>query len=209
MKIVLVGATGHAGKRILDELVQRKHAVTVVVRNPASAEIREGVTIVQGDVNDVESIAAAGQGQDALVSAYGPGPEHPELLIAATKSLLQAAKSSGVSRFVFVGGAGSLEVAPGVTLIASGHLPAEWMGIAVAHADALELAKSSDVNWTCLSPSAFFAAGKRTGKFRLGTDTLLADENQQSRISFEDFAVALVDELEFPRYQRQRFTVGY
>ena len=209
MRVVLCGATGQAGSRILNELLERGHEVTAVVRDPAKVAAREGLTVVKGDVSDVDGIVAASAGVDALVSAYGPGPEHPERLVGATEKLLEAAIASGVQRFVFVGGAGALEVAPGVTLIASGHLPAEWMGIAVAHADALELARKSDVNWTSLAPAAFFEAGERTGKFRLGKDSLISDEQGKSRISFEDYAIALVDELENPRHERQRFTVGY
>ena len=209
MKVALCGGTGQSGSRILKELLDRGHSVISVVRDPTKAAVQERLTTVQGNVNDEASIVAASVGADALVSAYGPGPEHPELLVPATKHLLAAAKASGVPRFVYVGGAGALEVAPGVTLIASGHLPAEWLPIAQAHADALELARKSDVNWTSLAPSAYFEAGKRTGKFRLAKDSLIPDENQQSRISFEDLAVALVDELETPRHERQRFTVGY
>jgi len=209
MKIVVCGATGQVGSRILNELLERGHEVTAVVRDPGKLVPRPGLTVIEGDVSNVESIVAALPGADALVSAYGPGPENPELLLGATEKLLEAAKASGVPRFLWVGGAGALEVAPGVTLIASGHLPAEWMGIAVAHSDALELARKSDVNWTCLAPSAFFEAGERTGKFRLAKDSLISDEQHNSRISFEDYAVALVDELENPRHEGQRFTVGY
>jgi len=209
MKIVLCGATGQAGSRILNELLERGHEVTAVVRDPAKITPRDGLTVIEGEISNVDSIAAVSRGADALVSAYGPGPQHPELLPGATEKLLEATKASGVPRFLWVGGAGALEVAPGVTLIASGHLPAEWMGIAVAHADALELARKSDVNWTCLAPSAYFEAGERTGKFRLAKDSLISDENHNSRISFEDYAVALVDELENPRHEGQRFTVGY
>jgi putative NADH-flavin reductase len=209
MKVALCGGTGQAGSRILTELLDRGHSVTAVLRDPAKLVSPELLTVVEGDVNDEASIVAACEGADALVSAYGPGPEHPEMLVTAMKHLLAAAKASGVKRFVYVGGAGALEVAPGVTLIASGHLPAEWLAIAQAHADALELARKSDVNWTSVAPSAYFEAGERTGKFRLARDALITDEKQQSRISFEDLAVALVNELESPQYERQRFTVGY
>jgi hypothetical protein len=209
MRIVLCGATGQAGSRILNELLTRGHEVTAVVRDPATLAAREHLKVVQGDVLDVAGIASACKGTDALVSAYGPGPEHPERLAPATGKLLEAVKAGRVPRFVFVGGAGALEVAPGVRLIDSGHLPAEWMPIALAHAEALELARKSGVNWTSLAPSAYFEPGERTGKFRLGKDSLILDENQQSRISFEDFAIALVDELEHPQHQRERFTVGY
>lgn len=209
MKITLLGATGQAGSRILSELLARGHAVTVVVRDPAKVATKDRLTVVGGDVSHVETVAAACAGADALVSAYGPGPEHPELLVGVTEKLLEAAKASGVPRFIWVGGAGALEVAPGVTLIASGHLPAEWMPIAVAHADALELARRSDVNWTCLAPAAYFEPGERTEKFRLGKDSLLMDDKGNSRISMEDYAIALVDELENPKHEGQRFTVGY
>jgi putative NADH-flavin reductase len=209
MKVALIGGTGQSGRRILTELLDRGHSVTAMVRDPAKLQAHAGFTAVQGDVNDEESIVAASRGADALVSAYGPGPEHAELLVPATEHLLAAAKASGVPRFIYVGGAGALEVAPGVTLIGSGHVPAEWLPIAQAHADALEVVRKSDVNWTSVAPSAYFEAGERTGKFRLAKDSLIMDENQQSRISFEDLAIALVDELESPKHERQRFTVGY
>src|SRR5450631_4348091 len=178
MKVALCGGTGQAGSRILKELLDRGHTVTAIVRDPAKVTTQQRLTVVKGDVTDESSIADASRGADALVSAYGPGPEHPELLVPATRHLLAAAKTSGVSRFLFVGGAGALEVAPGVTLIASGHLPAEWLPIAQAHADALALAYSSDVNWTSLAPSAFFEAGQRTGKFWLAIDSLIVDDKQ-------------------------------
>jgi putative NADH-flavin reductase len=209
MKVTLYGSTGKTGTRILDELLRRGHHVTAVIREPGKLEAREGLTVMPGDVNDVAGIVAATKGADALVSAYGPGPESPEKLLPATEHMLAAAKQSGVPRFLFVGGAGSLEVAPGVTLIDSGHLPEEWKGIAIAHRDALDMAKSSNINWTCFSPAAFFAPGERTGKFRIGTDRLLADDSGNSRISMEDFAIALVDELESPRFEGKRFTIGY
>jgi putative NADH-flavin reductase len=209
MRITLCGATGQAGSRILTELLARGHQVTALVRETGKLTPHAHLTEVQGSVADEAILVAACKGADALVSAYGPGPEHPELLIPATEQLLAAAKASGVPRFIFVGGAGALEVAPGVTLIASGHLPAEWLGIAQAHADALDLARNSGLNWTSLAPSAYFVPGERTGKFRLAKDSLIFDEQQNSRISFEDFAIALVDELENPQHERQRFTVGY
>lgn len=210
MKVTLIGATGQAGSRILDELLSRGHHVTALLRDPSALAPRDNLKIEAGDINDSGSIAAACVNVDALVSAFGPGPDSPELLVPATRHLLQAAKESHVARLIYLGGAASLEVAPGITLLASGHLPPEWVGIAQAHADALELARKSDVNWTCISPSAFFEPGERTGTFRYATDTLIVDEKQQrSHISFEDLAVALVKELENPKYERQRFTVGY
>ena len=209
MKVTLYGATGQAGRRILDELLRRGHSVTALVREPGKLAGRDRLTVVVGDVNDVAGIVAASKGAGALVSAYGPGPEKPEKLLRATEHLIEGAKKSGVPRFLFVGGAGTLEVAPGVTLIDSGHLPEEWKAIAIAHRDALDLARASDINWTCFSPAGYFEPGDRTGTFRIGADRLLADDQGNSRISMEDFAIALVDELENPRHERRRFTIAY
>lgn len=209
MRVTLYGATGQAGSRLLDELLRRGHTVTAVVRDAGKLAARERLAVLSGDVNDVAGIVAASNGADALVSAYGPGPENPEKLLPATENLIEGAKLSGVPRFLFVGGAGSLEVAPGVTLIDSGHLPEEWKGIAIAHRDAMEMVRASTINWTCFSPAGFFAPGERTGKFRLGTDRFLTDDKGNSRISMEDFAIALVDELENPRQERRRFTIAY
>jgi hypothetical protein len=112
-------------------------------------------------------------------------------------------------RLIVVGGAGSLEVAPGVSLLASGHLPAEWIPIATSAAKSLKLLQTSDINWTYLSPAAFFEPGTRTGKFRLGVNNLVSDAKGESRISMEDYAIALVDELEKPAHERARFSIGY
>jgi putative NADH-flavin reductase len=110
---------------------------------------------------------------------------------------------------IVVGGAASLEVASGVTLLASRHLPAPWASIATSHEKALKMFHASDINWTYFSPAAFFEPGQRTGKFRLGTNELIADSKGDSRISLEDYAIALVNELERPSYGRSRFTIGY
>lgn len=209
MKVTLYGATGQIGRRILEELLQRGHSVTAVVRDPAKLDARGRLTVIPGDVDDVAGIAGASKGADALVSAYGPGAEHPENLLSVTRNLIAGAQQSGVPRFLFVGGAGSLEVAPGVTLIDSGHLPEEWKGIAIAHRDALEIARASAINWTCLSPAGFIQPGQRTAKFRLGADRLLTDDRGESRISMEDFAIALVNELETPQHEHRRFTIAY
>ncbi|MDE3103787.1 MAG: NAD(P)H-binding protein [Acidobacteriota bacterium] len=215
MKIVLYGATGKSGSSILAELLARGHAVTAVVRDTAKLAARPGLTVVQGDVSSAAGIAAAIAGADAVVSAYAPvlTPEGVRELIPVTQrfvdAVAQAGKTGDAPRFVFVGGAGSLFVAPGVTLIASGHLPEAWLPIAQAHADALELVKASSINWTSFSPAAFFEPGERTGKFRLGKDDLIADAQHNSRISLDDYAIALVDELERPQFERARFTIGY
>jgi len=207
MNVVLFGATGKAGSRILKELLARGHQVTAAVRKPTT--LPAGVTVKQDDLSNVDHIAKVIAGADAVVSAYGPPPDNTDLLIGATTRLVDAVRKAGVPRLIVVGGAASLEVAPGVTLLASGHVPPEWLPIATSHAKVLEMIRASDINWTYFSPAGFFEPGERTGKFRLGKDSLIMDANGQSRISMEDYAIALVDELEKPANERARFTIGY
>jgi len=209
MHIALYGATGKSGSRILTELLSRGHQVTAIVRHPDKLAVQPGLTVIQGDVASADVIAPRIKGSDAVISAYGPPPDDTDQLLPATSNLIEAVKEASVPRLLVVGGAGSLEVAPGVTVIDSGHLPAEWMPIAVSHAKALEMLKESSINWTYFSPAGFFVPGERTGKFRLGTDQLIANEKGDSRISLEDYAIALVDELESPKHERRRFTIGY
>ena len=160
------------------------------------------VTAVKGDVFDKDGLAALLKGHDVVISSVHFTASDPDILIAAVLA-------SGVKRYLVVGGAGSLEVAPGARLVDQPNFPAEYKPEASKGADFLDTLKSvEDLDWTFLSPSAMFVPGERTGKFRLGKDTLLANENGSS-ISFEDYAIALVDEIEKPAHIRQRFTVGY
>lgn len=207
MKVVLYGASGNAGSRILHELQIRGHQVIAAVRNPE--KLPAGTTSVKDDLSSVNRVAEIITGCDAVVSAYMPPSGDTDQLVAVTGRLIDAVRKAGNPRLIVVGGAASLEIAPGLTLLASGHLPAAWLPIATSHAKALELLKSSDVPWTYFSPAGFFEPGQRTGKFRLGKDQLITDPKGDSRISFEDYAVALVDELETPNNLRQRFTIGY
>jgi putative NADH-flavin reductase len=207
MKVILYGATGNAGSRILQELIARGHDVTAVARNPE--KLPPTVKSKRGDLSNVDAIASVIAGADAVVSAYAPPPEDTDQLVVVTERLIAAVKKAGNPRVIVVGGAGSLEVVPGVTLIASGHLPEAWLPIAKSHEKALKLLQASDINWTNLSPAAFFEPGERTGKFRLGTNELITNENGKSRISMEDYAIALVNELEQSAHERARFTVGY
>jgi putative NADH-flavin reductase len=209
MHIALYGATGHAGSRILTELLSRGHQVTAITRDPAKLTPQPNLTIKQGDVDSAAAIAANIKGADAVVSGYAPPQDDTDQLIPVTQNFIDAVKLAHVPRFLYVGGAASLEVAPGVTLLASGHLPAQWQPIAKSHSDALDLIKKSDINWTSFSPAAFFEPGQRTGKFRLGKDQLITDAEGNSKISMEDYAIALVDELEKPQHEHQRFTIGY
>ncbi|MGA8741302.1 MAG: NAD(P)H-binding protein [Terracidiphilus sp.] len=208
MNVVLFGATGKSGSRILTELLSRGHSVTAVARNPVG--IPPGVKAAKDDLGDVNKIAAVISGADAVVSAYAPPPDDTDQLLGVTERQIEAVrKVDKNTRLIVVGGAGSLEVAPGVTILQSGHLPAEWIPIAASHEKALRLLEKSDINWTYFSPAGFFEPGTRTGKFRLGTNQLIADAQGNSRISMEDYAIALVDELEKPAHQRARFTIGY
>jgi hypothetical protein len=209
MHIALYGATGQSGSRILTELLSRGHQVTAIARNPAKLAAQPHLTVVQGDVSSADAIADKIKGTDAVVSAYAPPADDTDQIIPVTEHFVEAVKKAGVPRLLIVGGAGSLEVAPGVTVIKSGHLPAQWLPIAISHEKILELVKKSDINWTYFSPAAFFVPGERTGKFRLGTNQLIANEQGDSRISLEDYAIALVDELESPKHERERFTIGY
>ena len=209
MNVTLFGATGNAGTRILKELLARGHQVTAIVREPAKLQAQSGLTVRKGDLSDVAQVADTVRGTEAVVSAYGPGLKSPRDLVGATERLVEGLKQAGVQRLLMVGGAGSLEVAPGIQLIDSGYLPEEWKPIAVAHRDALEILKASDLDWTSVCPAAYFEPGRRTGVFRLGKDNLVANEKGESRISMEDYAIALVDELEKHAHPRQRFSVGY
>ena len=209
MKVVLFGASGMIGSRALKELVSRGHAVTAVVRHPEKVNAARGVTVVAGDVNNAADVAASAKGADAAVCAIAPPAENPEAIVGAVRSLLKGLAEAGVKRLIVVGGAGSLEVAPGVQLVDAPDFPAMWLGIARAHRDVLPVLKESDFEWSYFSPAALIQPGERTGKFRLGGTRLVATDNGESRISAEDYAVALVDELEKPKHIRQQFTIAY
>lgn len=203
MKIAVIGGTGRAGSRIVEELSRRGHDVTVIVRHPEKLSARPGVTAVRGDVFDVDGLAKAVAGHDVAVSAVHFTASDPGRLIAA-------AKQARIRRYLVVGGAGSLEVAPGVALVSTPGFPAAYKAEAEKGGVFLDLLRrEADLDWTFLSPSALFVEGERTGKFRLGGDQLLTDAAGKSWISFEDYAVALADEIERPAHSRQRFTVGY
>jgi putative NADH-flavin reductase len=213
MRIALFGATGTIGRRILDEALRRGHEVTAIVRDPSQVtETNPKLRVVTGDILDSESVAAAVAGHDAVISAYGPGMNRsPDVLVEATRSLIDGLLTADVARLVMVGGAGSLEVAPGIELIDTPEFPEALLPIARAHSDALAVlnAEASELEWTNLSPAALIEPGARTGTFRTGFDRLIVDEHGESRISAEDYAIAILDEVEEPRHIRERFTVGY
>ncbi len=209
MKVVVYGATGNSGSEIVKELVRRGHKVTGVARNVDSLKGVAGITAKTDDLSNVDGIASIIKGADAVVSAYQPPADNTDALVDVTKREIEAVKKAGVPRLLVVGGAGQLEVAPGVTLIKSGYLPQEYMPIAISHEKAAQVLKGSDINWTYIAPAAYFVPGERTGKYRTGTNNLVSDAKGESRISFADYAIALVDELEKPKHEKQVFSVGY
>jgi len=209
LKVVLYGATGKAGSVILKELVDRGHVVIAAARTPEKVRKVKNVTAVQDDLSDPAKTASIVKAADAVVSAYGPPPDDTSQIIGVMDRLVKAIEETDGPRLIVVGGAGSLFVAPGVTLRASGHLPKEWIPIVDAHIEVLKNLKKSSIDWTYFSPAGFFEPGERTGKFRLGKDDLITDARGNSRISFEDYAIALVDELENPQHHGERFTIGY
>jgi uncharacterized protein len=203
MKIAVVGASGHAGSRIVAELSRRGHTVTAIARTPEKIANLPNVTAKKGDAHDQTALTALLAGHDAAISSI-------HFLASDPAKLIGAAKASKVGRYLVVGGAGSLEVAPGVRVVTTPGFPAQYKAEAEKGADFLDLLRQeTELNWTFLSPSALFVEGERTGKFRLGTDQLLTAADGKSWISFEDFAVALADEIERPAHVRKRFTVGY
>jgi len=203
MKIAVIGASGNAGSRLSAELANRGHSVTAIARHPEKIASGANVTPTRGDVMDQAGLARLLTGHDVAISSV-------HFLASDPVKLIGAAKESKVGRYLVVGGAGSLEVAPGVRLVTTPGFPVAYKAEAEKGAAFLDLLRAEkELNWTFLSPSALFVAGERTGKFRLGTDQLLTASDGKSSISFEDFAVALADEIERPAHIRQRFTVGY
>lgn len=201
-RIALIGASGNVGSRLLQELVSRGHQVTAIGRDPTRISPSPYVSAVRGDINDIGGLAAILKGHDAVISSVRFSESDPAALI-------DAVRRAGVKRYLVVGGAGSLYVAPGRRLLDQPDFPAQYKEEAsrgAAFLDALKLV--TDLDWTFLSPSALFVPGERTGKFRLGGDELLVGP-KGSTISYEDYAIAMVDEIESPKHVRARFTVGY
>lgn len=203
-KIAVVGASGRVGSRVVRELVARGHQVTGIARNPDASTSAAGVVWRTADATDAGALAQAVAGHDVVISAmrFLGGPE--------ADGLANAVCAAGVPRLVVVGGAGSLEIAPGVALVDTPDFPEAYQAEARAGLRFLEALRGvDDLDWTFLSPSAELEPGERTQRFRLGGDTLLVDAEGRSSISMEDYAIALVDEVEAPAHSRQRFTVGY
>ncbi|MBA5688017.1 NAD(P)-dependent oxidoreductase [Rugamonas apoptosis] len=212
MKIALIGASGFIGSGLLAEALSRGHQVTALVGRPERLEPAAGLTALATDVMDPARLAVQLAGHDAVISAFsGHAQEDVRAYYnRGIDAILAASKQAGVPRLLMVGGAGSLEVAPGVQMVDTPDFPAQWKGTALGARDTLEkLRQESALDWTLLSPAAMIAPGPRTGQFRLGGDQLLTDANGDSKISVADYAVAMIDELERPAHSRQRFSIAY
>ncbi len=211
MHIALFGATGNIGSAIACEALSRGHTVTGLVRHPERGDRTHPNLVLRAvDILDSGAVTEAVAGHDAAISAYAPPFEDPAALVAAAHSLIQGLQDAQVSRLLIVGGAGSLRVAPDLELLDSPEFPPAWRPIASAHRDALAVYRQvKSLDWIYFSPAAMISPGARTGQYRIGGDRLLTDARGQSVISNEDFAVALLDELEQPHFSRQRITVAY
>ncbi len=202
-KIAIIGATGRAGSRVLEEALRRGHSVVAIARNTDKLAARAGVTLKQVDALDAEALQHAVSGSDVVVSAA-----HFATLPAS--AVIGPVKTAGVTRLLVVGGAGSLLLPDGSRVIDSPGFPPEYKAEASAGAAFLDaLREEKALDWTFLSPSAEFVETERTGTFRVGQDALLVSHEGRSWISFADYAIALIDEVESPKHARQRFTVGY
>jgi putative NADH-flavin reductase len=213
MKVAIIGASGNIGSKILDEALARGHQVTAIVRHPEKIQVgNPKLAVLKGDVLS-DAVDALVKGHDAVISSYNPGWNNPDIApdtSKAYKSIIDGAKKAGVKRLLVVGGAGSLEVSPGVQLIETMKVPDLIRGAILALREVLyTLRKETDLDWIFFSPAANISPGERTGKFRLGKDQVVKDSKGDSKISTQDYAIAMIDELEKPAHHRERFTIGY
>jgi putative NADH-flavin reductase len=209
MKIIIFGASGMIGQRLLSEAVSRGHEITAVARDPSKIRPNgKKLTVKSGDVLNPKQIASLIEGNDVVINATSPGSE-VNLVVSTAESLITSLKDKKNVRLLIVGGAGSLEIQPGVQLVDSSMFPQQYKEIALAHRNALGVYRSSKINWTYLSPPIIIEPGQRSGHYRVGGDQLLKNEKGESKISAEDYAVAMLDEIEKPKHERTRFTVAY
>lgn len=216
--VVLIGASGFVGSAILEELLSRGHNVTAVVRHPEKMSVQnENLTVVGADAADVAQLSAIARGKDVVISAFCAGWANPNMYedtLTNYPKIVDGVAASGVKRVLFVGGAGILYVKPGLRLVDTGSLPEAWLpGVkSMAEFYLNHLSHRTDIDWVYFAPAGNLGnmgKGVRTGKYRLGTDTLLTDEKGDSFISVEDYAVAMVDELEQERHHQEVFTAAY
>ena len=209
-KIVLIGASGFVGSALLNEALNRDFEVTAVVRHPEKIKIEnENLKVVKADVSALDEVAA-----DAVISAFNPGWNNPDIYDETIKvylTIIDGVKKAGVNRFLMVGGAGSLFIAPGLRLMDSGEVPENILpGVKALGEFYLNfLKKEKEIDWVFFSPAADMRPGVRTGRYRLGKDDMIVDIVGNSHISVEDYAAAMIDELEYPKHHQERFTIGY
>jgi len=207
VKIAIIGATGLVGTKIVSEALDRGHEVTAIVRNPEGLPTHPKLKAARGDATNPAELASLVAGHDVVISAFNPGKDESG---TGPRSIIDAVKRSGVNRLLVVGGAGSLEIAPGKRLVDQPDFPAQWKDGALRTAAFLDqLCDETDLDWAFMSPAAMLAPGERTGNYRVGGDQLLTDSDGESRISLEDYAVAMLDEIERPQHHRKRFSVVY
>lgn len=215
MKVAIIGATGLLGVGMVPEAANRGHQVTALCRHPEQVPARDDVTAVACDIFETAALTAILRGLDAVIHSYSPRRDHetdrsgPH--IAATRSIIAATRAAGVRRLLAVGGAGTLLLPDGSRVMDSPQFPPEYMESAISTGEVktVLVGEADDLDWTFLAPSLFFAECGRTGVFRLALDDALFDASGHSSISIEDYAIAMIDELEQPRHTKQRFTVGY
>ncbi|ANN77263.1 NAD(P)-dependent oxidoreductase [Bordetella flabilis] len=208
MKIALIGATGYVGASLLSEALARGHRVTAVVRH-AGDRLRPhaNLTVVEGDATDAAALARVVHGHELVISAFNPGLDADGI---GARAIVEGVKRGGVGRLLVVGGAGSLHLPSGERVVDQPDFPAEWKEGALRTAAFLDWLRGEQaLDWVFLSPAAMLAPGERTGRYRVGKDELLTDSNGESRISLEDYAVAMLDEAQRPRHHQARFTVAY
>jgi hypothetical protein len=213
MKIAIIGATGFVGSAILNELADRKHEITAIARTPKDSK---NATWIAADVYDADTLAETLKDHDVVVNAFNPGWTNPNIYddaIRGSKAIQRAVKQSGVKRFITIGGAGSLFVAPGLQAIDTPDFPKEIYDGANAARDYLNIIKEEkELDWAFFSPAFEMHAGTktgRTGKYRLGLENPVFNEEQRSILSVEDLAVVIADEIETPKHHQVRFTAGY
>ena len=211
MKVFVFGASGMVGQALVQEALRRGHQVTAAARDVSRAAASPGVTLKQVDAGNESAVREAVAGSDAVIAAVSGRKSGHDTIPAIARNLLAALPAAGVQRLLWVGGAGSLEVAPGVRLVDAPDFPAAYKDEALGQGRALDVfrASTSPLNWTFVSPAALLQPGERTGRYRVGSDQLLKDAAGNSQISVADFALAMIDELERNAHPRQRITAAY
>lgn len=212
-KIALIGATGFVGSAILQEAAQRGHQIKALVRHPEKVETSANIKAVAVDINNVQELATHLAGSDIVISAFNGGWSDPDIRrkhLAGSRAIAAATRQAGVKRLIEIGGAGSLEIAPGLQLVDTPEFPAEYKEGALGAREALaELRKEQDLDWTFVSPAIILQPGPRSGQYRLGGDAPVFDDKGDSKISVADLAVAILDEAEQGKHIRQRITAAY